>query len=216
MLIIRNERIEDYETVEQITRQAFYNRYMPGCTEHYLVHVMRGHQDFIPELDFVAEMDGQVVCNIMYTRAILTDESGAKKETLTFGPVSIAPEYQRMGYGKLLMEHSFQRAVEMGYDSIIIFGSPANYVSRGFQSCKRFNVCVADSEWPQGRYPAGMLVKELIPGVFDGRKWFYRESPVMNINEQEAQSYDQGFEALEKKYLPSQEEFYIISNSFVE
>ena len=216
MLIIRNERIEDYETVEQITRRAFYNRYMPGCTEHYLVHIMRSHQDFIPELDFVAEMDGQVIGNIMYTKAMLTDESGTEKETLTFGPVSISPEYQRMGYGKQLMEHSFQRAVEMGYDSIVIFGSPANYVSRGFQSCKKFNVCVADSKWPQGRYPAGMLVKELIPGVFDGRKWFYRESPVMNINEQEAQSYDQGFEALEKKYLPSQEEFYIISNSFVE
>ena len=216
MLTIRNERPEDYAAVEELTRRAFYNVYVPGCTEHYLVHIMRGHRDFLPELDFVAELDGRLIGNIMYTRSWLTDGDGNRREILTFGPVSILPECQRKGYGKQLMEHSFQRAVEMGYDSIVIFGSPANYVSRGFQSCKKFNVCVADSKWPQGRYPAGMLVKELIPGVFDGRKWFYRESPVMNINEQEAQSYDQGFEALEKKYLPSQEEFYIISNSFVE
>ncbi len=58
---IRNERKSDYETVEKITREAFYNLYVPGCTEHYLVHIMREHKDFIPELDFVLELDGEVI-----------------------------------------------------------------------------------------------------------------------------------------------------------
>lgn len=102
MLNIRNETPADYQTVEDMTRRAFYNLYIPGCVEHYLVHVMRGHEDFIPELDFVLELDGQIIGNIMYTKARLTDEAGTEKEILTFGPVCVMPEYQRQGYGRKL------------------------------------------------------------------------------------------------------------------
>ena len=208
---IRNERKEDYETVEKMTRAAFYNLYVPGCVEHYLVHIMRKHEDFISELDFVLELDGRIIGNIMYTKAGLVDEAGKRKEVLTFGPVCIAPGYQRMGYGKLLLEHSFQKAVELGYEAIVIFGSPANYISRGFQSCKKYNVCIEN-----GKYPAAMMVKELIPHVLSGHKWIYQDSPVMAINEEEAQRYDDTLEKMEKKYQPSQDEFYIMSQSFLE
>ena len=211
MVIIRNEKESDYSIVEEITRKAFYNLYIPGCIEHYLVHIMRNHEDFIPELDFIAELDGQVIGNIMYTKAKLVDESGFEKEILTFGPISVLPEYQRKGYGKLLMEHSFQETARLGYDVIVIFGSPANYVGRGFQSCKKYNICLENH-----RYPAAMMVKELKEHVLDGRKWFYYDSPVMNIDEEEARRYDDSLEKMEKKHLPSQEEFYIISHSFVE
>jgi len=112
------------------------NLYMPGCVEHYLVHVMRSHQNFVPELDLVMEVDNQVIGNIMYTKAKLVDESGQEKEILTFGPVCIMPEYQRMGYGQLLMEYSCEQAAALGYDVIVIFGNPGNYVGRGFKSCK--------------------------------------------------------------------------------
>lgn len=83
--------------VEDITRRVFLI-YVPDCVEHYLVHIMRGHEDFIPELDFVIELNGEVIGNIMYTKAKLTDENGAVKDILTFGPVSILPDYQRMGH----------------------------------------------------------------------------------------------------------------------
>lgn len=210
MFIIRNEEAADYRIVEEITRKAFYNLYVPGCGEHYLVHIMRQHSDFIPELDFVAELDGQVIGNIMYTKAKLIDEAGTEKEILTFGPVSIAPEYQRMGYGKALMEHSFQQAVLLGCDVIVIFGSPANYVGRGFQSCKKHHICLEN-----GKYPAAMMVKELIPNALDGRTWRYYDSPVMALSEEDAQRFDDTLEKMEKKHLPSQEEFYIMSHAFL-
>lgn len=208
---IRNEKRSDYETVEAITRKAFYNLYIPGCVEHYLVHIMREHEDFIPELDFVLERNGTVIGNIMYTKAWLTDEAGREKEILTFGPVSIVPEYQRMGYGKALMEHSFAAAAALGYEAIVIFGSPVNYVSRGFKSCKKYSVCAEN-----GRYPAAMLVKELVPQALAGHCWRYRESSVMAVSEEQAQKYDDALERLEKRYQPSQDEFYIMSRSFVE
>ena len=210
-IMIRSEKETDYSVVEEITRKAFYNIYVPGATEHYLVHIMRQHEDFIPELDFVIELDGRVIGNIMYTKARLIDEAGTEKEILTFGPVSIDPEYQRAGYGKLLLEHSFEQAARLGYDVIVIFGSPMNYVSRGFKSCKKYHICIET-----GNYPAAMMVKELTPHALDGRKWFYYDSPVMAVSEEEAQKYDDTLEKLEKKFLPSQEEFYIMSHSFIE
>lgn len=211
MLNIRNERESDYKIVEDITRKAFYNVYVPGCMEHYIVHIMRGHEDFIPELDFVIELDGQIVRNIMYTKAKLTDEGGTEKEIVTFGPVSILPKYQRKGYGKMLIEHSLKRAAELGYEAVVIMGSPANYVGSGFQCCRKYNVCVE-----KDKYPAAMLVKELKPGTLDGRLWLYSDSPVMNVDEREAQAFDDGLEKMEKKWMPSQEAFYIMSHAFVE
>jgi len=211
MIRIRNEEEKDYEKVEEITRKAFWNLHIPGCDEHYLVHVMRSHKDFLPELDLVIEVDHQIIGNIMYTKAKLVDEAGEEKEILTFGPVSILPEHQRNGYGKKLMEYSFERAAALGYDVIVIFGNPKNYVSRGFKSCKKYNVCLED-----GIYPSSMMVKELKPEALDGRKWVYYESPVMKIDEQEAERFDEGLERFEKKYQPSQEEFYINSHSVIQ
>lgn len=207
---IRNEEATDYERVEEITRKSFWNLYIPGCAEHYLVHIMRSHQDFLPELDLVIEVDGQVIGNIMYTKTKLIDERGEVKDILTFGPVCILPEYQRMGYGKKLMEYSFEKAAAMGYDVIVIFGNPNNYVSRGFMSCKKFNVCLEN-----GTFPSAMMVKELKPDVLDGRKWVYVQSPVFEFDEKEAERFDEGLEPLEKKYLPCQEEFYIHSHSVI-
>ena len=179
--------------------------------EHYLVHTMRSHKDFIHELDFVLELDDKVIGNIMYTKATLTDSDGNIKNILTFGPLCIEPGYQRKGYGKLLIQHSFEQAMSMGYDTVVIFGSPSNYVSSGFVSCKKHNVCVEG-----GKFPAAMLVKELKAGALDGRKWYYRDSPVMEVLPEHANAYDSTLPPKERKHTPAQEEFYIMSHSFLE
>lgn len=211
MITIRNEKESDYRKVEELTRKAFYNLYVPGCFEHYLAHILRPHEDFLAELDFVIEENGEIVGNIMYTKARLVDESGYEKQILTFGPLSVSPEHQRKGYGKMLLEHSFKKAMELGYDVIVIFGDPKNYVSRGFKSCKKYNICVEN-----GACPTAMMVKELKPDVLDGRRWIYHDSPAMQINEEDAQRFDEGFEKMEKKYQTSQEEFYILSHSVIQ
>ncbi len=211
IVTIRNEKETDYERVEEITRKSFWNLYIPGCNEHYLVHVMRSHKDFVPELDLVIEVDNQIIGNIMYTKAKLVDESGEEKEILTFGPVCIIPEYQRLGYGKMLIKHSFEQAVSLGYDVIVIFGNPSNYVSLGFKSCKKNNICLENET-----FPAAMMVKELKPQALDGRKWVYYDSPVMKIDEEEVAHFDGSLEKMEKKFQPSQEEFYIHSHSIIQ
>ncbi len=205
---IRNEQAIDMREVEELTRKAFWNLNVPGCCEHYLVHVMRSHPDFIPDLNFVLEEDNRIIANVMYTKTMLIDENGIEKQILKFGPVSVLPVCQRMGYGKSLLEYSFIKAKEMGYDTIVIYGNPDNYVSRGFKSCKKYNVSIKDDY-----FPAAMLVKELVEGSLDGRKWRYIESDVFDLDAKEVEQFDSNFEEMEKKYRPSQEEFYIHSHS---
>lgn len=208
-ITIRQERESDFREVEVLTRKAFWNVYVPGCYEHYLAHILRSHEDFIPELDFVAETDeGKIVGNVMYTKAKLIDESGSELSILTFGPISVEPDYQRMGISRELLEFSFHKAIELGYKVIVIFGNPGNYVSRGFRSCKKYHLCMAD-----GSYPAAMLVKELVPGTLGGKKWQYCGSPAYEFEASDAEKFDEQFEPMQKEYRPSQEEFYIHSHS---
>lgn len=96
-LTIRKENINDYRVVEELTREAFWNLNVPGCDEHYLVHILRNHPDFISEMDFVAEADNRIVGNIMYTRSYVVDENSNRLDTLTFGPLTVLPGYQRQG-----------------------------------------------------------------------------------------------------------------------
>ena len=211
--IIRNETEKDYIAVEELTRDAFWNVYKPGADEHYYAHMMRKHPDFIPELAFVIEKDGKIIGNIMYTKAWLEDEEGNRKEIVSFGPLCIAREYQRLKLGKRLIAHSFDAARKMGYDVNINFGNPANYVGSGFVSCKKKNV----SFYVQGNYPTALLVCELVSGVLDGKNWMYIPSTAADCCEdtEAVEAFDRTFPPKEKKWMPSQEEFYIYCNSSV-
>lgn len=207
--IIRNEEEKDYRKTEELTRNAFWNVNVPGADEHYMVHTMRSNLDFIKELDFVIEKDGKLIANIMYSKAKLIDAHGNEKQICSFGPICVLPEYQRQGYGKVLIEHSFKKAVELGYDTVVIFGHPSNYAVRGFLSCKKFNICLGE----ENIFPTAMLVKELKKGSLDGRRYHYIESSTCNIDEEKAEEFDKTFPAMKKEILPDQEQFWIYSHS---
>ncbi len=209
-IIIRNEQPEEQRQVEELIRDAFWNVNEPGANEHYLAHRMRSHPDFVPELNLVAELDGKIVGNIMYTVGKLMGAHGEQRKTLTFGPIAVHPEYQRRGIGKAMIEFSFARAKEMGYDSVVIFGHPGNYVARGFVSCLKVNVCVGD-----GYFPTAMLVKSLTEDAFDGRRWKFVGSSADEFDPKDAEEFDKFFPEKEKKALPCQEEFFIYSHSSI-
>lgn len=208
-LIIRKEQPRDYPAVEAMTREAFWNHHVPGCCEHYLCHVLRTSPDFIPELDLVAELEGQIVGNIMYTKAWLEDGEGNRKEILTFGPLSVHPKYQRRGIGKGLMEQSFEIAEKLGYDLVVILGHPGNYVSSGFRSCARYHISM------NGFVPTAMLARVLGETPPDGRDWNYIESKAYEVDEEAAEAFDRSFPPKEKAWQPSQEEFFIYCHSSI-
>jgi putative acetyltransferase len=209
-LIIRNETGSDHRTVEELTREAFWNLYVQGCDEHYLVHNMRSHSDFIPELDFVAILENKIVGNIMYAKSHILDESNCRVEVITFGPVSVLPAFQRQGIGSTLICHSKKLALERGYKVIIIQGHPHNYCKHGFKSAKDYNISDAD-----GKFPYSLLVLELEKGVLENHNWKYYPSDAYNIDADAAVEYDKLFEYKKKEYKYSQEEFLIASRAYI-
>lgn len=211
-LTIRRETPADYRAVEALTREAFWNVYQPGADEHYFAHMLRKHPDFVPELDFVLEREGEIIGSILYSRTRLIGEDGTVKPILSFGPICIAPQDQRRGYSRRLIEHSFACAREMGYDAVVIYGNPANYVGRGFVSCKKMNVCLAGDI-----FPTSLLVRELIQGALGGKRWQFIDCDAAECcaDVDAVAAFDAAFPEKEKAWRPSQEEFYIYSRSSV-
>ena len=85
--IIRPEKQEDYREVENLIRESFWNIYRPGCSEHYVIHVLRNDPAFVQELDFVMEQDGKIIGQNMFMKTIINADDGRVIPVLTMGPI---------------------------------------------------------------------------------------------------------------------------------
>ena len=116
-IIIRLETKDDYRAAENLTREAFWNVYRPSCVEHYVLHCYRNDPAFVPELDFLMELDGELIGQIIYVQSEIDCDDGRKVSIMTFGPISIAPAYKRQGYGKQLLDYSMEKARDFPWHS---------------------------------------------------------------------------------------------------
>ena len=196
---IRTETPADYRTVENLTREAFWNVYRPGCTEHYVLHRFRGRPDFVPELDLVMEVEGKLVGHVMYVRSAIQTDDGRTVPIMTFGPISIAPEYKRRGYGTILLRCSMEKAKEMGAQALAITGNIDFYGKSGFVVSKTTGVRYEDD--PDADY---FLIAELEQGFLDGISGTYKDPAGYFVDEQEAEEFDAAFPPKEKLKLPGQ------------
>ena len=160
-IIIRLETRDDYRNVENLTREAFWNVYRPGCMEHYVLHCYRNDPAFVPELDFVMELDGELIGQVIYVRSEIDCDDGRKVPIMTFGPIGIAPTYKRQGYGKQLLDYSMEKAREMGVGALAITGNIDFYGKSGFVLAKAKGVRYAYKD------PDGYFVCEKDPEAFE-------------------------------------------------
>lgn len=200
---LRPESPADHQAVEALTRDAFWNHYVPGCDEHYLSHLLRSSPDFIPELDYVAVHGGQVVGNIMYTRAKIVLDRGGERPVLCFGPLAVAPACQRMGVGGQLIARTTALARELGHGAVLIFGDPDYYGRFGFVPAEQFSIGAS-----QDTYAAALQALELRPGALSGCAGVFEESGAYQIDPAAAAAFDSRFPPREKlSGLPSQARF---------
>jgi predicted N-acetyltransferase YhbS len=206
---LRPEEEKDYKTVENITREAFWNHYVPGCDEHFLVHNLRKTNVFIKELDFVALYNNKIVGNIMYAKSTVKNND-LEYTVLTFGPLSVLPEYQNNGISGKLINHTIELSKEMGYKGIIIYGDPEYYKRFGFKESKEYKITNKDK-----KFPAALLVLELYPNALNGIEGIFDEGKAYEIDKNKAEEFDKDFIAKEKGYLKSQERFKELSNKYL-
>lgn len=192
-ITLRTELPADYRETENVTREAFWNRYAPGCAEHYLLHVMRGSRAFVPELDLVAECGGRIVGNVVCVKAVIEGDDGRRCEVLTLGPISVLPEFQRRGIGGRLIARVRELAREMGFCAVLLCGDPDYYLYQGFVPAELLGIRTADN-----MYAMALHVCELYDGALSGVRGRYVEDGIYEVDEAAAEAFDREFPAKEK------------------
>ena len=204
-ITIRNEEEKDYRKVEEVTREGFWNHFQPGADEHFLLHKLRKSPDFISELDFVIEADGVIIGNIVFSKAQVTDANGIAREVITFGPVTILPDYQKRGLGRKLIRHAIQAATEMGFKAILIYGDPRFYGRLGFRAAEKYDITTAN-----GYFAIGLLAYELQPGALQNVSGRFEESSAYQIDQAALEAFDRSFEKKQKRETDFHKEFQIL------
>lgn len=200
--LIRPESPADYGIVENLTREAFWNVYQPGCTEHYILHIYRNLPDFVPELSLVTEVSGKIIAHIMYSHAKITCDDGRILPILIFGPLSVDPEHQKLGYGSTLVQYSLEKAKMLGYGAVAVTGSPEYYNRFGFVPAYSKNVYYQgmsrDQEFPY------FMIQELKHGYLDGAVGTYTDPEGYLVSQEDVDAFDTHFPPKLKLKLPGQ------------
>ena len=200
-IILRLEEEKDYKIVENLTREAFWNNHVPGCNEHLLIHNLRKAKEFIKELDFVAIFNEDIIGNIVYVKSKIINND-IEHTVLTFGPLSVLPEYQKMGIGSKLINHTIKLSKEMGYKAIIIYGDPEYYKRFGFKVSKEYKITNGNK-----KYPVALLVLELYQNALNGVEGIFDEGKIYEVNKYEIEGFEKQFIKKEKGYSKTQDRF---------
>ena len=199
---IRLERKEDHRAVENLIRESFWNVYRPGCSEHYVMHVLRDDPAFIRKLDFVMEQDGRLIGQNMFMKTVIQADDGKAVPVLTMGPICITPELKRKGYGKAILDYSLEKAAEMGFGAVLFEGNIAFYGKSGFDYASKFGIRYHDL--PEGADSSFFLCRELIPGYLDDVTGVYQTPQGYYVKDEDVEEFDRQFPPKEKLRLPGQ------------
>ena len=201
-VIIRLEKKEEEREVETLVREAFWNVYRPGRLERYVLNQMRNNPDFIPELNFVLEKDGKIIGQNVFVRAVIKADDGREIPISAMGPICIAPELKRQGYGKFLLDYTLERAKEFGVKALCFEGNIDFYGKSGFDYASQFGVRYHGL--PEGADASFFLCKELEKGYLDGVTGEYAPPQCYFVDEKEAEEFDKEFSPKEKLRLEGQ------------
>ncbi|MBQ7005049.1 MAG: N-acetyltransferase [Clostridia bacterium] len=201
-IIIRLERKEEQSETEALVRDSFWNVYRPGCLEHYVLNQLRNDRAFVPELNFVMEKDGRIIGQNMFMNATVKADDGRDIPIVTMGPICVADELKRQGYGKMLLDYSLEKAAEMGFGAICFEGNIGFYGKSGFTYASEFGIRYHGL--PEGADASFFLCKELVPGYLEGVTGEYAPPDGYFVDEAEAEAFDRQFPPKEKLRLPGQ------------
>jgi predicted N-acetyltransferase YhbS len=189
---IRLEQPADYNAILRLTYEAFLTLDFPGrrrMDEHYLIHLLRNSPLVIRELCFVAELGGEIAGHILYTHSTVVQPDGSELKTLTFGPLSILPKYQRQGIGTALVRNSFDKAAELGHKAVLITGVPDYYPKFGFKRGREYGITLQD-----GTSPDALMAYEFEPGYLKAGALRFEANDIF----EQAENDDEGFYAWHK------------------
>ncbi|MDV0440961.1 hypothetical protein McpAg1_01400 [Methanocorpusculaceae archaeon Ag1] len=161
-MIIRPENPKEFEELYQLIETAFKTAEVASGTEQEFADRLRAGENYIPDLALVAEADGKIIGHVMFTKLRIT--GGTREHTvLILAPIAVVKEFRGQGVGSTLIREGFVRAKALGYDAVILVGSPLYYGRFGFTELAGFGI--RHSEDFPSMYVLGV---ELRPGALAG------------------------------------------------
>ena len=198
-VIFRKALEPDFIQSEELTREAFWDVYKPGCDEHFILHKIRKSKCYLHELDLVAIEGGKIIGHIICTKAKVVDSFGIDHLVLCVGPFSILPELQRKGYGSKLMEHCIKKASELGYFGMILFGNPHYYHRFGFRNAAEFQITTKE-----GLNFEPFMAKEIQINGFVKIQGKFVVDEAFSVDEAELNEFEKKFPYREKHITSTQ------------
>lgn len=200
--VIRPEKTSEQKIVGNLVRDSFWNIYRPGAYEHYVLHILRKDPDFVKELNFVMEINGEIIGQSVCFKSHINADNGEKIPTLMLGPICIANEYKRKGYGKILLDYTFERATQLGYGAILFEGNVDFYGKSGCLEASCYGIRYHGL--PEGADASFFLCKELKVGYLDGITGEYSSPEIYFVSDNEVDDFDKTFQPKKKLKLPGQ------------
>lgn len=173
-ITIRPEEHKDYKEIIALILRSFKEGtdYSDGTDIIALVEEIRDSEYYIPELSFVAELDGKIVGHFLFSKFPLspTKEGGHagadETELVMLAPVSVHADYLHQGIGKAMLQLGIEQVKALGYKGITVEGNHNFYNKVGFKTSSEYNI------FPTGGYPMVeprcMMCQETYEGSLQG------------------------------------------------
>ncbi|MFF0145296.1 GNAT family N-acetyltransferase [Amycolatopsis sulphurea] len=146
-MLIRSAAVDDAAAIHALHNAAF-TPHNPGVTgelpEARLVDELRADGDLLPELSLVAVREGQVIGHACSSPGRIGDDA---KSAIGFGPLGVLPEHQRTGAGAALVHATVGAANALGYQLVMLLGSPEYYSRFGFVLAGTLGITPPVAEW---------------------------------------------------------------------
>lgn len=170
-ITIRPETHRDYKDIISMILRSFSEGtdYSNGTDIIALIEEIRDSQYYIPELSFVAELDGQIVGHFLFSRFPLSSAptggyiDQAEKTIVMLAPVAVHADYFHQGIGSTMITMGIERVKQMGFKGITVEGDYHFYHRVGFQTSSKFHI-YPTSGIPL-KEPRCMMCQELYTGA---------------------------------------------------
>lgn len=201
-VLIRAEEEGDRRAAEEAAREAFWNRYAPGASEHHILHLARKRPGFEKRHSLVAAYDGEVIGQALLVRSEVEGMNTDGKAFFTLGPICVLPACSGRGIGSMLMKAALLGARAFPADAVFLAGDPAYYSRFGFRPASLFGIRLPGL--PPEEPAAFFMALPLYEGALEGVQGLFRENAVYEADEKALAEYDSGFPKRRKLRLPGQ------------
>jgi predicted N-acetyltransferase YhbS len=148
------------------------------------------------------EQNGRLIGQNMFMRTYILADDGREIPVLTMGPICIANDRKRQGYGKRLLDYSLEKAAAMGFGAVLFEGNIAFYGKSGFDYAGSFGIRYHDL--PEDADASFFLCKELIPGYLGDVTGIYYTPQGYYVDDADVEAFDRSFPPKVKEKLPGQ------------